>query len=344
MWSDCGFVDSLDPHSELLRRNVRQNMSVSVVEGQTYSSAAMLSWNLSAPCRLEAEVLLCQRAAGVDTGGCLEIMGFRKKLANGTWKQNEEGQWEISGEFADVNIHLSLCVMVIIEGLELGPFCPYEISRWRQMLILPFVVLLVCLAVLLCYLLHNRVKPASRWHYGKCVQRARRRHVVLLSPPDTVEAVANLMCELGSLLGDRGLSVSVDLWSRADQCSLGPLPWLHSQLLRLDSRVVLVLTRAACLRAEEWTQRCRGQTQAAGASPLSSPYADVFSAALCCIQADQKVGRAGERFLLVNFESCQVQGPCPEAGLPTPLQGLPLFQLPSQTPALLSELTAGRQW
>lgn len=170
---------------------------------------------------------------------------------------------------------------------------------------------------------------------------------MLLSPPDTVGAMPKLVCGLGSLLCDRGLSVSMDLWSRADQCSLGPVPWLHSQLLRLDSqggRVVLVLTQQACLRAEEWTQQYRDRTQAAGPSQPSSPYSDVFSAAMCCVQADQKVGRAGERFLLVNFDSYPIQSPCPEAGLPTLLQGLPLFQLPFQTSALLSELTVGRKW
>lgn len=168
--------------------------------------------------------------------------------------------------------------------------------------------------------------------------------MVLLSPPDVDDGVSESVCQLGSLLRHRGFSVSVDQWSRNEQCTLGPMPWLHSQLLELNcqgGRVVLVLTRKALEKAEEWTHRNKEAVKTEGKDKglpyIGSPYSDVFMASLCLIQADKQLGRAGERFLLVKFDS----NPHSDRTLPELLQGLLLFQLPSQTQALLTELTVG---
>ena len=171
------------------------------------------------------------------------------------------------------------------------------------------------------------------------------RLVVLLSPPDVDGGVSESVCQLGSMLCTRGFRVSVDQWSIKEQCTLGPLPWLHSQLLELNSqggRVVLVVTRKALERAEEWTHwhkediKTKGQENR-GLPLTGSPYSDVFMASLCLIEADRLQGRAGERFLLATFDP----HPRSDRNLPELLQGLRLFQLPSQTGALLTELTVG---
>lgn len=166
--------------------------------------------------------------------------------------------------------------------------------------------------------------------------------MVLLSPPDVDDGVSESVCRLGSLLCHQGFSVSVDQWSRNEQCTLGPMPWLHSQLLEPDCegcRVVLILTRKALERAEEWTHQNKGAVKMEGKDSglhyIGSPYSDVFMASLCLIQADKQLGRAAERFLLVKFDS----NPRSDQTLPELLRGLLLFQLPSQTQALLSELT-----
>lgn len=171
-----------------------------------------------------------------------------------------------------------------------------------------------------------------------------KRHVVLLSPPDVDDGVSESVCQLGSQLCNQGFSVSVDQWSRMEQCTLGPLLWLHSKLLEMKSqggRIVLVLTRQALERAEEWTHQHKDITKTKlddkGLPQMRSPYSDVFMASLCLIQAEKQLGRAGERFLLVRFDS----HPCSKRTLPKLLQGLPLFQLPSQTQSLLTELTVG---
>ncbi|KAG7244598.1 hypothetical protein INR49_029617 [Caranx melampygus] len=174
----------------------------------------------------------------------------------------------------------------------------------------------------------------------------RNGHVVLLSPPDLDGGVSDSVCRLGSLLCNKGFNVSVDQWSRMELWNRGPLPWLHSKLLEMDSQgdhVVLVLTRKAIEKAEEWMPQNKEiiKTKDRGLPQMCSPYSDLFTAALCIIHADKLQGRAGKRFLLVTFDSHLRS----DRKRPELLQGLPLFQLPFQTQALLTELTveqAGR--
>lgn len=168
--------------------------------------------------------------------------------------------------------------------------------------------------------------------------------MVLLSPPDADAGLSESVCQLGSLLSEHGFSVSVDQWSRKEQCTLGPLPWLHSQLLELKTqggRIVLVLTPKALERADEWThwhkETIKIKMGGNDYPQICSPYSDVFSASLCLIQADKEQGRAGERFLLVTLDS----HPSSDRSLPELFQGVPLLHLPSNTQALMSELTVG---
>ncbi|XP_068451068.1 uncharacterized protein il17rc [Clinocottus analis] len=332
-------------NTDFLQRNVWQNVSVSVKQGQMSDSGAKLWWNLSAPCRLEGEVWPCRREHS-----CREIKGFRQQLEKSAWQQNREGQWEKIGAFEEIQLQLSPCVMVKVKGIgnELGPFCLNNSDRWRWSLLVVGIMLLVCLTLLAFYLLHDFVKKwVWSWRHGGLVKIGRKVHVVLLSPPDMDDGVSESVCRLGSQLCHKGFSVSVDQWSRKEQCTMGPLPWLHSQLLELNSRggrVVLVLTRKALERAKEWTHRntevIKTKGDYKGLPQICSPYSDVFTASLSFIQADKQKGRAGERFLLVTLDSHSNS----DRSLPELLQGLPLFQLPSQTQALLSELTVGRTW
>ncbi|XP_074492322.1 interleukin-17 receptor C isoform X1 [Sebastes fasciatus] len=317
---------------------VWQNVSVSVGQGQMNNHRTMLSWNVSAPCRLEGEVWPCHKDIS-----CREMKGFRQLLTNGTWKQNRKEQWEITGVFEEINLQLSPCVMVKVKGMghALGPFCFKNTDRWRWSLLVVAVMLLVCLTVLLFYLLHDFIK---KWvwscYHGGFIKIVRKGHVVVLSPPDVDDGFSE-SCRLGSQLHDQGFSVSVDQCSTKKQCDLGPLPWLHSQLLELKSvggRVVLVLTRKSSERVAEWARRDKEVIKTKGEDEICSPYSDVFMASLCLIQADKQQGRAGERFLLVTFDSHLSS----DKSLPELFQGLPLFQLPSQTQALISELTVGR--
>ncbi|XP_068598505.1 interleukin-17 receptor C isoform X1 [Brachionichthys hirsutus] len=329
------------PLPDFSQRNVWQNVSVSVDQGQTNDQRSMLWWNLSAPCKVEGEVWPCHIVSR-----CGEIKGFRRQLTNDdTWRQNRKGQWEKTGVFEDIDLQFSLCVMVKVKGMgpNRGPFCYKDTERMRWSLLIVCVLLLVCLTVLISCLLHKFVKKwVWSWHHGGFVKIGRRHHVVLLSPPDMDDGVSESVCQLGSLLCSQGFSVSVDQWSRKQQCMQGPLPWLHSQLLELDScggRVVLVLTCRALARADEWTlqhkEAIKTNGEEKGLLQLGSPYSDVFMASLFLVQADRQLGRAGKRFLLVTFDS----NLCRERKIPEPLQRLLLFQLPAQSKAFFTELT-----
>lgn len=170
--------------------------------------------------------------------------------------------------------------------------------------------------------------------------------VVLLYPPDSDPALPKLMNHLGSSLRTLGFTVSLDLWSQGELSALGPIPWLHSrlnQLQRHGGKVVLVLTQATWLRAEEWgaqsweknNSRERNKDVKDSVSPASS---DVFTASLSCILADYLQGRAGERFTMVQFESLPPKPPGGFRPLPELFRGLHLYSLPSQSLGFLTEL------
>lgn len=176
-------------------------------------------------------------------------------------------------------------------------------------------------------------------------------HVVLLYPPDDNPCLPELLCHLGSSLQSLGFSVSLDLWSHAELSMLGPVPWLHSQLDQLQrqgGKVVLVLTQASWTKAEEWgaqrSERKRHVEEEAGRDyPGSSRCADVFSASLSCVLADYLQGRAGERFMLAQFESLPPEPPGSFRPLPELFRGLHVYSLPSQSLGFLTELAGARQ-
>ncbi|KAF7207813.1 interleukin-17 receptor C isoform X1 [Nothobranchius furzeri] len=320
-----------------LQQNMWNNVTVDMRLSKMTNGDMMLLWNISAPCRLEGEVHLCHK-------NCKERKDSRL-LSNDTWKQNIKGLWVNEVAFESIDEQISHCVMVRIQGLdhEFGKICTNDAfvalaaaGRWHWSLLVVGVLLLVCLTALMICVLHDYVKKwAWSWPHGGFVKIGRKGHLVLLSPPDVDDGVAESVHQLGSLLCSQGFSVSVDQFSRKEQCSQGPLLWFHSQMLKLDrmgGRVVLVVTPKASQRAEEWSRLNRD-----GAAKMTqqflSPYSDLFTASLCLIHKHKSLGKAAERFLLVKFDSSN------QKSLPELLRGLPLFQLPSQTQSLLTELT-----
>lgn len=170
--------------------------------------------------------------------------------------------------------------------------------------------------------------------------------VVLLYLPDDDPGLPELMCHLGSSLQTLGFSVSLDLWNQGELSALGPVPWLHSrldQLKRQGGKSVLVLTHAACQRADQWAAQSCGRSRAAGEDgtgreDAASPSVDVFSASLSCILADYLQGCAGQRFTLVQFESMPPWPPGASGALPELFRGLHVYSLPSQSLGFVTEL------
>lgn len=168
--------------------------------------------------------------------------------------------------------------------------------------------------------------------------------MVLISPPEVDEDVSESVSHLGSLLTSHGFSVRVDQWTREQQCIMGPVPWLHSQLLELKQsrggRVLLVLTGKALDMAEEWTRReaARAGVDDKSSVTMESPYSELFVACLRLIHGAKQAGTAAEVFVLMTFDSRVKKN----VGLPEVLQGLPWFHFPSQTQALFTGLAMGR--
>ncbi|XP_008407905.1 interleukin-17 receptor C-like [Poecilia reticulata] len=313
---------------DFMWKNVSLNVRLSKTGDRT-----VLLWNLTAPCRLDGELSLCRKPSSSES-----LAGVKN------WKQNSLGLWEKRGAFENVDESISQCVMVKIKGThqELGPFCTSDTSRWRWTLLIVGVMVVGCLTALMVHFLRDYVKKwVWSWRHGGFVKIGRKGHVVLLSPPDLDDAVSESVCLLGSQLCSQGFSVSVDQWCRKDQCTMGPLPWLYSQLQKLDSmggRVVLVLTQKALEKTEEWTV-LNNDGEGRDQRQMKSPYSDLFTASLFIIQAHKKLGRAAERFVLVKIDSHQTQSHSSDRRLPELLQGLPLFLLPAQSQSLTTELT-----
>ncbi|XP_056885948.1 uncharacterized protein LOC130524143 isoform X1 [Takifugu flavidus] len=321
--------------TDFFMRNVWQNVSVSLGQGQIHNGRPMLRWNLSAPCRLEGEVWPC-----CPLKGCKELQGFQQHLTNGTWRQNIMGHWERTGVFEDLNLQLPPCLMVKVRGRDsaLGPYCNVAAGRWRWSLLIVGVMLLLALTVLMSYLLDFIKEWVWSWRRGTFVKIGGNASVLLLSPPDVDDGVSKSMGKLSDLLRRHGFSVVTDIWSRNEQCEMGPIPWFYSQMMEANyDRVVLVLTPGALERAHKWVQQGRTKEEEG-----DHPHSAVFMAGLFRIYTNTQLQRTPERFILVMFDS----DPCrksrlPKPLLPKPLLGLPLFCLPSQNKALLKELTVG---
>ncbi|XP_037627457.1 uncharacterized protein wu:fl23c11 [Sebastes umbrosus] len=347
-------------HQDALER-MQHSVSVSLEKSRMRDGGTGLSWNMTALCRLDAEVRLCKK--DVAGGQCEEVTGSRQTLhshGDAGWRATRSGYWK-TGDF-NVSSHPLLCVQIKIKGMEsyLEPQCPFATSRWRWSLLLLIGLLLMCLAILGAYLIQGVLKGYMwRWLKEDDVKGAvGGGHVVLLYRPDDDQALPELMSHLGSSLQALGFSVSLDLWSQAELSVLGPVPWLHSRLNRLQrqgGKVVLVLTQAAWIRAEEWgarswerntpKERNRDMEEEKGgrSCAASSPCVDVFTASLSCILADYLQGRAGERFMLVQFESLPPEPPGGFRPLPELFRGLHVYSLPSQSLGFLTELAGARQ-
>lgn len=68
------------------------NISVAMAENQMRDGKAGLTCNVTAPCRLEAEVWLCE--TGEPGGQCEEVRGSRQRLLNhahATWRTTPYG-------------------------------------------------------------------------------------------------------------------------------------------------------------------------------------------------------------------------------------------------------------
>lgn len=347
----CPFKNKTDIQNKMLH-----NMSVTMVESKLRSRKTGLSWNVTSPCKVQAEVQLCKK--DVAGGQCEAVTGSKNRLSSAGWIAGDGVHWQ-TGEFF-LTPHPRLCVQVKPDWMDFfsEPQCPFETDRVRWIVPLVFGFILICLAAIGVYLIQGILKGyVWKWLKDEDVKGAvGGGHVMLLYPPDDEDKrLPELLCHLGSSLQALGFTVSLDLWSQGELSALGPVPWLHSRLDRLKrqgGKVVLVLTQTTWTRAEEWGAlsceksklNIRGMEEdSAGSYPESSRHMDVFGASLSCILADYLQGRAGERFMLVQFESLPLAPPGGYRPLPRLFCGLHVYSLPSQSLGFLTELAGSKQ-
>uniref|UniRef100_A0A3Q4BP28 SEFIR domain-containing protein n=1 Tax=Mola mola TaxID=94237 RepID=A0A3Q4BP28_MOLML len=327
---------------------MQPSVSVLMVECQMRDGSRGLRWNVTAPCRLEAEVWLCKKE--LHGGLCTEVTGSRQQVHN-----------TVSTCHTTLLKYVLLHCTMKIRGIKshIQPQCPFATSQWRWSLPLVTGFILVCLAIVGVYFMQGVLRGyVWRWLKEEDVKGAvGGGHVLLLYRPDDDQALPELMSRLGSSLQTLGFSVSLDLWNQGELSALGPVPWLHSRLSQLKKqggKVVVVLTQASWLRAEEWAvrsweknttgERSRDmkEGEAGRGCTASSASVDVFTASLSCILADYLQGRAGERFMLLQFESLPPEPPGGFRPLPELFRGLHVYSLPSQSLGFLTELAGAR--
>ncbi|XP_051967175.1 uncharacterized protein LOC127632566 isoform X2 [Xyrauchen texanus] len=339
-WKDGSTRSEFCPfkeHAEF-RKNALDNVSVSVAHTKTYDGLPVLSWILTAPCRLKAELWPCQVQAD---GECKEVDGFRLQCCNKKdWEENVTALWA-SGTFVNIssrNPH-QLCLMLQVDGKILHYNCQHPLERqyWSLLIILPLII--VCLAIFGSLLLMNKLKwSLSKWdrsHHSKDT----RGQVLLLHYSAAEPWQTRLVCKLGQLLSELGFHVSLDLWNQAELSTLGPMPWLHSKLGNIQKqggKALLLLSPSTLQRAKcYWNFSREGMEESHSNRTIN--FSDILGAALDCIFADFQKGGAGERFVLVQLDSHEHlinEG----YNMPMLLRGLPLYKLPSQSQALLKEL------
>ncbi|XP_050978353.1 interleukin-17 receptor C [Labeo rohita] len=311
-----------------LQDNVLNNMSVSLAHIKANNGEPVLSWNLTAPCRIRAELWPCQIKAD---GTCTEVKGFRQKCCN-DWTENNTVLWA-SGKFVNIRSRdqQRLCVMLKVDE-KIVQYCQHPVERqyWSLLVLLPLV--LVCLTAFAVLLLVNKLKwPLSKWD-RRCNSQDMRGQVLLLHSSSTDP---HLVCKLGHLLSELGFGVFLDLWSQTELGSRGPAAWLHSKLDHIQKhggKALLVLSPSTLERAElYWKIAVEKQNKPATYS------SDTLASALGCIFADRQKGCPAQRFVLLqlDFHELPINE---EHDMPKLLRGLPLYKLPSQSQGLLMEL------
>nr|XP_008103773.1 PREDICTED: interleukin-17 receptor C isoform X1 [Anolis carolinensis] len=151
------------------------------------------------------------------------------------------------------------------------------------------------------------------------------RHVLLLYSPDHV-AFERLVGTLAGALTQLQVSVSLELWSRGELASLGPMQWLHAQrqhIMQAGGTVVLLFSPGAVTSCAEWL----------GWKQTDAKPDNTFLASLNCILPDFQTGKTKGRYIVACFEKLLAVNEIP--GL---FRSVPAYPLPSQLFAFLLAL------
>ncbi|XP_063148894.1 interleukin-17 receptor C [Candoia aspera] len=147
------------------------------------------------------------------------------------------------------------------------------------------------------------------------------RHILILYSPDH-EGYEHVVGTLAGALTQLQLSVSLELWSRGELGSLGPIQWFHAQrrlVLREGGAVVLLFSHGAVASCAEWLGWAQKDPQ-----PTFKPDG-TFLASLNCILPDFLAGEARATYIVGCFEDL-----LPVSEIPALFRSVRVYPLPSQ--------------
>ncbi|KAG8127897.1 hypothetical protein E2320_014772 [Naja naja] len=159
------------------------------------------------------------------------------------------------------------------------------------------------------------------------------RQVLILYSPDH-EGYERVVGILADALTQLQASVSLELWSRRELGSLGPMQWFHAQqrlVLQEGGVIVLLFSHGAVASCAEWL----GWKQS---FPRSSFKPDsTFLASLNCVLPDFLAGEARATYIVGCFEEL-----LPVSEIPDFFCSVPVYPLPSQLFGFLLDLAGPR--
>lgn len=146
------------------------------------------------------------------------------------------------------------------------------------------------------------------------------------------------------MLSELGVSVSLDLKDQKTVSTVGPTPWLHSQLQHIQlhgGKALLLLSHDALHQTKEcwddWNAQKTAEKVIGQSSKMGLHWSlDVFRSALNCIIHAHLKGGADKHYALLQFDSKKID-------MPEPLQDLRLYNLPSDSKDLLADLQTGHR-
>ncbi|XP_029140683.1 interleukin-17 receptor C [Protobothrops mucrosquamatus] len=147
------------------------------------------------------------------------------------------------------------------------------------------------------------------------------RRILLLYSPDH-EGYERVVGTLADALTQLQLSVSLELWSRGELGSLGPMQWFHAQrrlVLQEGGVIVLLFSHGAMASCAEWLGWVQEDPW------LTFKANGVFSASLNCVLPDFLAGEARATYLVGCFEKL-----LPIDEIPDLFCSVPAYPLPSQ--------------
>ncbi|KAF7249952.1 Interleukin-17 receptor C [Varanus komodoensis] len=269
---------------------------------------------------------LCPACWGIPECGCsctrVLLGGFSEAFSSSLCKQNAgleaSSTWPIGRHSSEVLWHTEGSEATVLWACSLEKY-----SRTHWALAWMVTVLGTCCILLALVLRKEALKGWLRilkedYHSRGIVQG---RRVLILYSPDHVD-FEHLVGILAGALAKLQFSVSLELWSRGELGSLGPMQWLHAQrreVLQDGGAIVLLFSRGAVAGCAEWL----GWEQTDVLCPIKPD--STFLASLNCALPDFLAGKASGKYTVICFEELLSADE-----IPALFRTVPVYPLPSQ--------------